>query len=138
MAYSGWLLKIGDYTVPNSIMKAESYSPYVNMQDLDPWTDTNGFVHRNAVKLKALKVEFETKAALTDKEFEAFITNIKNQFIKKDGRECYITAYIPEQCEYVTQYGYMADFQPTMYSTAGGVIRYNPIRLAFIGGVYHA
>ena len=70
MAYSGWLLKIGDYTVPNSIMKAESYSPYVNMQDLDPWTDTNGFVHRNAVKLKALKVEFETKAMLTDKEFE--------------------------------------------------------------------
>ena len=138
MAYSGWLLKIGDYTVPNSIMKAESYSPYVNMQDLDPWTDTNGFVHRNAVKLKALKVEFETKAMLTDKEFEAFITNIKNQFIKKDGRECYITAYIPEQCGYVAQYGYMADFQPTIYSTSGGVVRYNSIRLAFIGGVYHA
>ena len=138
MAYSGWLLKIGDYTVPNSIMKAESYSPYVNMQDLDPWTDTNGFAHRNAVNLKALKVEFETKAALTDKEFEAFITNIKNQFIKKDGRECYITASIPEQCGYVTQYGYMADFQPTIYSTSDGVVRYNPIRLAFIGGVYHA
>ena len=138
MAYSGWLLKIGDYTVPNSIMKAESYSPYVNMQDLDPWTDTNGFVHRNAVKLKALKVEFETKAALTDKEFEAFITNIKNQFIKKDGRECYITAYIPEQGGYVTQYGYMAGFQPTIYITSGSVVRYNPIRLAFIGGVYHA
>ena len=138
MAYSGWLLKIGDYTVPNSIMKAESYSPYVNMQDLDPWTDTNGFVHRNAVKLKALKVEFETKAALTDKEFEAFITNIKNQFIKKDGRECYITAYIPELNKYVTQYGYMADFTPQMYQVIGNTIKYDSVRLAFIGGVYHA
>lgn len=64
MAYSGWLLKIGNYTVPMSFMKAESYSPYVNMQDLDDYTDANGYLHRNAVELKALKVEFETRASI--------------------------------------------------------------------------
>ena len=52
MAYSGWLLKIGNYIVPMSFMKAESYSPYVNMQDLDDYTDANGYLHRNAVELK--------------------------------------------------------------------------------------
>ena len=139
MSYSGFLLKIGDYEIDDGkYIKAESYSPYVNMQDLDPWTDTNGYAHRNAVKLKSLKVEFETPAMLTDKDIEILMTNIRKQFIKPDGRECYITAYIPEQCGYVTQYGYMPDFQPTIYSTAGGIIRYNPIRLAFVGGVYHA
>ena len=55
MAYSGWLLKIGNYIVPMSFMKAESYSPYVNMQDLDDYPDANGYLHRNAVELKALK-----------------------------------------------------------------------------------
>ena len=49
MAYSGFLLKIGNYTFPQKYIKAESYSAYVNMQDLDPWTDANGYLHREAV-----------------------------------------------------------------------------------------
>ena len=40
-----------------------------------------------------------------------------------------------EYDDYVTQMGYMADFAPQIYGTYGGVIHYNPIRLAFIGGV---
>ena len=135
MAYSGWLLKIGNYIVPMSFMKAETYSPYVNMQDLDDYTDANGYLHRNAVELKALKVEFETTAMLTNKTFNEVLNNIRSQFTNATGRACYITAYIPEYDDYVTQYGYMADFQPTIYGTYDGIIRYNSVRLAFIGGV---
>lgn len=138
MAYSGFLIKIGDYTIPaNKFIKAESYSPYVNMQDLDDWPDANGFLHREAVELKALKVEFETPAMLTNTELTELMTNIKANFTNAKGRECMITAYIPEYDDYVTQLGYMADFQPQIYGTYGGVIHYNPIRLAFIGGVYN-
>ena len=36
------------------------------MQDVDDYTDANGYLHRNAVELKALKVEFETRAMLTN------------------------------------------------------------------------
>ncbi len=78
MAYSGWLLKIGNYIVPMSFMKAETYSPYVNMQDLDDYTDANGYLHRNAVELKALKVEFETTAMLTNKTFNEVLNNIRS------------------------------------------------------------
>ena len=120
MAYSGWLLKIGNYTVPMSFMKPETYSPYVNMQDLDDYTDANGYLHRNAVELKALKVEFETRAMLTNTEFNAIISKIRQQFTNATGRDCYITA----------------DFQPTIYGTYGGQIHYNSVRLAFTGGVY--
>lgn len=138
MAYSGFLIKIGDYTIPvNKFIKAESYSPYVNMQDIDDWTDANGFLHREAVELKALKVEFETPAMLTNTELTELMNNIKANFTNAKGRECMITAYIPEYDDYVTQLGYMADFQPQIYGTYGGVIHYNPIRLAFIGGVYN-
>ena len=138
MAYSGFLIKIGDYIIPaNKFIKAESYSPYVNMQDIDDWTDANGFLHREAVELKALKVEFETPAMLTNTELSELMNNIKANFTNAKGRECMITAYIPEYDDYVTQLGYMADFQPQIYGTYGGVIHYNPIRLAFIGGVYN-
>ena len=136
MAYNGFLIKIGDYTIPYGLIKADSYSAYANMQDIDDYTDANGYEHRNAVELKALKVEFETRAMLTNKTFNEVLNNIRSQFTNVAGRACYITAYIPEYDDYVTQYGYMADFQPTIYGTYDGIIRYNSVRLAFIGGVY--
>ena len=140
MSYSGFLLKIGDYTIPHKYIKFDSYQAYVNMQDLEPWTDSNGYVHREkTVDLKALKVEFETKPLLTNKEFdEGLIANIRKQFVKEVGKECYITAYIPEISSYVTQYGYMADFTPQIYRVSGNTIWYDSTRLAFVGGVYHA
>lgn len=135
MAYSGFLLKIGDWLFPDDLINLNNYSAYVNMQDVDPWTDENGELHRNPIDLKALKVEFETKNMLTSTEFAEIMRNIRANYVSEKGRSCYITAYIPEYDDYVTQLGYLADFQPQIYSTGGGVVRYNSIRLAFIGGV---
>lgn len=136
MAYEGYLIKIGDYAIPaNKYIKADSYSPYVNMQDLDPWTDANGYLHRNAVELKVLKVEFETPAMLTDTEFEELMANIRANYINAAARECVVTAYVPELGEYVTQRCYLADFQPQIYTAHSGVLRYNAVRFAFIGGL---
>lgn len=54
MGYGGYLVKFGNYTIPNNLIKQDTFSSYVNMQDLDPWTDENGYEHRDAVELKAL------------------------------------------------------------------------------------
>ena len=135
MAYSGFLLKIGEWVFPDDLINLNNYSAYVNMQDVDPWTDENGELHRNPIDLKALKVEFETKNMLTSTQFAEIMRNIRANYVSEKGRSCYITAYIPEYDDYVTQLGYLADFQPQIYSTGGGVVRYNSIRLAFIGGV---
>lgn len=137
MSYSGFLLKIGNYEFPQKYIKAESYSAYVNMQDVDDYTDANGYLHREAVDLKALKVEFETPAMLTNKEFSKIMNKIKANYTIAKARQCVVTAYIPEYDDYVTQTGYMADFTPQIYGTYGGVIHYQPIRFAFIGGVYN-
>lgn len=138
MAYEGYLLKIGNFTIPTSIIKADSYYAYVNMQDYEPWTDAKGYLHRDVVDLKALKVEFETKAMLTNTEFATLMSSIKAQFTKATARECNITAYIPELDDYVTQKGYMADFKPQMYFADQNKIQYDPVRFAFIGGVSSA
>lgn len=135
--YSGWLIKIGDYTIPtNRFVRADSYKASAYMQDVDPWTDANGYVHRNAVKLKALKVEFETPAMLTDEELAEFLHNIDQNIIDKDGNECYITAFVPRYNQYFTQRGYLADIDPQIYGNYDGKLHYNPIRFAFVGGVY--
>lgn len=135
MAYSGYLIKIGEYTIPLSMIKADSYYPYVNMQDYEPWTDAKGYLHRDVVELKALKVEFETVAMLDDTQFATLMSNIKAQFTNSDARECMVTAYIPEKDDYVTQRSYMADIKPQIYFADANKIQYDPIRFAFIGGV---
>ena len=137
MAYNGYLLKIGEYIIPHKYFKANSYKSYVNMQDIDDYTDANGYLHRNAVELKALKVEFDVPAMLTDEQLNDLLSNIRNSYTSIAGRECIITAYIPELHDYVTQKGYLADFQPQIYGTYGGVIRYSSFRMTFIGGVYN-
>lgn len=137
MAYDGWLVKVGDYKIDSKkFIKAESYSAYVNMQDLDPWTDANGYVHRTAVELKAMKIEFETPALLTNKDFSELMANIRRNYTVPRARQFLLTAYIPEYDEYMTQTAYLSDFTPQIYGNYGGIIRYNSVRLAFIGGVY--
>lgn len=136
MAYSGWLLKIGNYTVDaKRFIKAESYSAYANMQVLDPWTDADGYEHIQAVTLKAIKIEFETPPMLTNTDFTELMNGIKANYIDAKARKCIVTAYIPELDDYVTQLCYIANFTPQIYGTYDGVIHYNSIRLAIIGGV---
>ena len=135
MAYNGYLLKLGNYIVPHSIIRADTYSAYINTQDLEPWTDADGYVHRNAIELKAQKVEFETVPMMTNKTFKDFMSNIRANFISDIDKSLSITAYIPELDEYVTQKGYMVDITPKIYGIFDDVIKYDSIRFAFIGGV---
>ena len=137
MAYSGFLVKAGDYIIPaKQYIKADSYSVYSNMQDLDSYPDANGYLHREALDLKAVKVEFETPAMLTNAQFANLMKKIRENYTIPKARQLILTAYVPEYDDYVTQTVYLADFTPSIYSTAGGIIRYKPVRLAFIGGVY--
>lgn len=136
MAYQGWLVKFGDYTIPtNKFIRADSYKVYVNMQDVDPYTDADGYLHRNPVQLKALKIEFETPEMLTNDDFEEFMSNIRRNYVSEVGREGFVTAYVPEYNDYVTQKCYIPDPQPQIYGNYGGVIHYRPIRIALIGGL---
>lgn len=142
--YAGWLVKIGDYIIPtNRFIAADSYKAYANMQDLDPWTDADGYLHRNAVRLKALKVEFETPAMLTDEDFSELMWNIDRNITNADANECYIEAFIPRYNRYERQKGYLVDIEPQIYgnyerdNSGNGILRYNPIRIAFVGGVYN-
>ena len=71
-----------------------------------------------------------------EKQFDDFWKNIEKNYTKAKERGGYITAYVPEKRGYVTQYGYIADIQPTFYSVANGKIKYDAIKFSFIGGVY--
>lgn len=133
MAYSGWLIKVGNYIIPSSIIRADSYSIVKNSQDLDSYRDANGYLQRTALEHTPNKAEFELIPMLTNTEFANVMQSIKANFTDAKEKKASVTLYVPEDDDYVTQDMYMSDITPSIYGTYGGMIHYNSIRFAFIG-----
>ena len=133
MAYAGYLIKVGTYTIPTSLIRAETYTVFKSVTDLDSYVDGNGLLHRNALEHIANKVEFETIPLLTNAQFTNLMSNIQANMTVPLERKASVTCYIPETDSYVTQDMYMPDIKPTLYYADGTKILYNQVRLAFIG-----
>ena len=84
MAYNGFLIKVGDYIIPFKYMKADSYTAYRSIQDLDSYRDANGQLHRTALSHVPNKVEFETPPMLTDKSFADLMSSIQKNYINSN------------------------------------------------------
>ena len=132
MAYQGWLIRVGNYTIPLSVIKADSYSAFLSTGDADSYSDENYVLHRNATGI-APKIEFETIPLLTNAQFADLMSNIRSQYIKANEKKCSVTAYQPETDDYFTQDCYIPDIKPQMYLASDTEIWYDPIRFAFIG-----
>ena len=133
MAYQGYLVKVGSYTIPMSIIKAESYKTTLNSQDLDSERDADGVLHRNALSHQPNKIEFETVPLLTNIQMSAIMANIRSQFTNTKEKKASVTLYVPEKDSYTTEDMYMADITFDIYYAGKDIIKYNPVRFAFIG-----
>ena len=133
MAFAGWLIKIGTYTVPYKFIKYKTYQAYLNTIDLDPYRDANGIEHRNALSHKPPKAEWETPP-ISNADFAELMQGFRDNYTIPNERSANVTLYIPELDDYVTMEMYMPDPKPTMYRISdGNVITYDPIRIAWIG-----
>ena len=132
MAYAGYLFKIGNYTFPLSLIRADSYSAYKRVTDLDSYVDANGELHRNALEHYGYKCEFETPAMMNNKTFSQLMSNIYSQFTNVVERKAICTIYIPELDDYVSCNMYMPDIKPQMYYADANKIQYDAVRFAFI------
>lgn len=133
MAYSGFLIKIGNYEFPRKYIQAQSYVVGRYGQDLDSTRDADGNLNRNALDNFLPKVEFTTVPMLTNTEFANIMSKISENYVNSTEKKALATIYIPETDSYMTQYVYVPDIEPTMYYADDNVIKYNPIRFAFIG-----
>lgn len=133
MAYSGFLIKVGDYKIPHSWIRAETYKVTLNGQDLDSYRDSNGLLHRTALEHTVAKVEFETPPLRTNKQWSDFMKNIQKNYINKREKKVSATVYIAETDDYITQDMYVPDIETSIYMADGDKILYEQIRIAFIG-----
>lgn len=132
MAYKGYLIKIGNYIFPLSMIKAESYKATNYGQDLDSTRDVNGILHRTALENTAPKVEFETRNMLDNTHVSSIFANIQANYTNAVEKKASVEVYVPELNKYVTSDMYMADFEPTMYFADEKEIKYLSTRMAWI------
>lgn len=132
MAYKGYLIKVGSYTIPLSLIKAESYKVTNYGQDLDSYQSIDGLLHRNALELQAPKVEFETKSMLTNTYMTALLNGIQANYTIPLEKKASVEVYVPELDKYIINDMYMADFSPTIYHADSEIIQYLSTRIAFI------
>lgn len=132
MAYKGYLIKIGNYIFPLSMIKAESYKATNYGQDLDSTRDVNGILHRTALENTAPKVEFETRNMLDNTQVSSIFENIQANYTNAVEKKASVEVYVPELNKYVTSDMYMADFEPTMYFADEEEIKYLSTRMAWI------
>ena len=132
MAYKGYLIKIGNYTFPLSMIKAETYKATNYGQDLDSTRDVDGILHRTALSNTAPKVEFETRNMLDNTQMSSIFANIQANYTNAVEKKASVEVYVPELDKYVTSDMYMADFEPTMYYADTTKIQYTSTRMAWI------
>lgn len=133
MAYQGYLIKINGVALPYSFMKAETYKVTKHGQDLDSYRDANGLLHRTALEHFVAKVEFETPPLKTNEDIKELMSYIKPQYIMPTEKKLSVEVYIPEDDDYMTQDMYVPDISFEIYYADANVIKYNPVRIAFIG-----
>lgn len=133
MAYSGFLIKVGSYTVPFDYINASKYKAGIKGQDLDSYRDANGILHREALVNVAIKVEWETPSGMEEKKLRILMDNIRRQYSNQTEKKALVTAWMPEIGEYVTMDCYMPDVEYTIDYADEKTVKYSSFRLAFIG-----
>ena len=139
MAYEGYLVKVGstsgniDHEIPLQFIKADTYSVVWSTTDVDSFRNAEGTLVRNTVlPNKVMKVEFETPD-ISNTDFETEMAKIRARYVNSTEKSIYVKAWVPELGVYKTDKCYLPDINVSIRFANNSKIRYNPIRLAFIG-----
>ena len=132
MAFNGYLIKVGTYTVPLSFMRYESYNITHSTLDLDSYRNANGVLSRNALAHKVDKIEFNVPM-MTMKEFQNVWANVVSHYSNATEKKINVNYYVPEIDDYVTADMYVPDIPFSIRNIDGNTINLNETRIAFIG-----
>lgn len=133
MAYNGYLLKAGSDEIPLKFIRYDTYNIQPKQrQDLDPYRDVNGVLHRNVVENMPSVIEFNTPTMYAD-EMQEFLDIIRSNFDSTKERKLDLTYYDPETDSYKSGDFYMAQPSFTIKQIIDNKIMYNELTINFIG-----
>jgi hypothetical protein len=126
MAFSGFYLEIDGVVFPNELISIESLVITPNqIQEDDPYRDTNGKLHHSELPHRVTKIEFNTPTITQSQNsvLQTFFVSMRDKTVKY---------WNPKTGGYQTGIFYAPDMDFTINYTIGSTIYYNPIRVALI------
>ena len=133
MAYAGYLIRVGNYTIPKKYIRAEKYDVVLHGQDLDSYRDANGQLQRTALQHTVVDVTFSTTPMMHEATWRNLIDSIRAQYTNSIEKKCTASVYVPEIGDYKVQDVYLPDIKTNIYYSDDNDIIYNEIELQFIG-----
>lgn len=129
MAFQGYYVKVGDFTIPLLYMRLESYKSMPDQrQTLDAYRDADGYMHQNGLPHTVTKIEFETPY-MVNSDMQDLIQGIRRNYINVTERRVNLTYYDDS----------IDDYKSGVFYLPGTIeyVRYNkeiyaPTRFAFI------
>lgn len=144
MAFNGKLLEFYNPTTeqwdefPLTYVYKESYVAAPNRrQDLDPYRDANGYLHRNTLEHTATTIQFQTKP-MYEHDMDAVMSFIRGHYISPLEKKVRLRYYMMGESSADNGYGrgefYIPDIEFTlnMVDQKGKRILYNSTTLEFI------
>ena len=140
MSYNGeWLMKAGNEIIPNKYIAAETYKVKPKQrQDLDPYRDLTGYLHRNVVPNMPTLITFSLPAIyesryVYDRTLQEFLGILRRNWINESEHKFRLTYYNMLDGNYTSEDVYMPDPEFNIYGIFNGQILYNPTQIQFIG-----
>ena len=132
--YNGqWLIKAGNTVIPNKYIMVETYSATPKQrQDLDPYRDQIGALHRNVVQNRPSVIKFET-VPMYELDMRHFMDIIQGAYISEAERKFSLSFYDPERGTYSSEIVYMVQPEFPILFIKNGLIVYNSVNIEFIG-----
>lgn len=141
MAYAGYLLKFtgSNHSIPMGWIFEKSYKITPNRrQDLDPFRDANGLLHRNVIDHAPSTVEFQFRRP-TSAMMAQFHTLLNGEYnshpdssIRSRERKVSLQYYVPEIDNYQTGEFYIPNLEYTIDYVHDNKIFYSAVKVEFI------
>ena len=135
MAFSGNLLALGGTPFPMKWIEFDTYKVTPNRrQDLDPFRDANGLLHRNVVGHAPTTIDFELRS-MYNKDVAAAMAFIKSKYESYEEKRLQITYYDPENDNYNTGTFYLdsnIEFPIKHIDVRRSLIKYDNINISFV------
>ena len=139
MAFSNYLIKIGENAssltkIPLKYIQAKSYKVTPNRrQDLDPYRDANGQLHRNTLSHKPSTITFSTTPMWND-DMAALMSLIRSSYAIAKERKVYLDYFCPDTNGYNTGWFYVPDIEYNidLVDTKKSRLFYYPSTIEFI------
>lgn len=133
MAYEGYLIKVGTYTVPFNYILTSTFKCGIKGQDLDSTRNANGILKRDALENEVIQAEWDVPPSITEEELRPLMSNIQSQYSNKMEKKASVTVWMPEIGQYVTMDCYIPDIEYTIQFADEKEIKYESFHPKFIG-----